>query len=72
VWQWGRFEGDEAYWQKVLSEPNHVQQVSEKRGLRFHLTTAADFAAFAKAMRHDLTKVEFSENADLEHASDGE
>jgi hypothetical protein len=72
VWQWGRFEGDDEYWKRVLSEPGHVSQVSEKRGLRFHLTTAADFAAFAKAMGDDLTKVEFSESADLDHSSSGE
>lgn len=72
VWQGGRFEGDNDYWKKVLSEPNHVQQVNEKRGLRFHLTTADDFIAFAKALGNELTKVEFSESADLDHSSDDE
>ncbi len=72
VWQWGRFEGDDAYWRKVLSEPGHVQQVSDKRALRFHLTTAADFAAFDQAMSHDLSKVEFSETADLDRHSGDE
>jgi hypothetical protein len=72
VWQEGRFEGDDAYWQKRLSEPGHVQQVSEKQGLRFHLTTAADFAAFANAMGNELTNVEFSESADVDPSADGE
>lgn len=72
VWQWGRFEADDTYWQKVLSEPNHVQQVSGKKALRFHLTTASDFTAFAKAMSSDLTNVEFSESADLNHSSGDE
>jgi hypothetical protein len=66
VYQEGRFEGDDAYWRKVLSEPDHVQQVRNKRVLRFHLTTEADFAAFANAMRHELLKVEFSEPADFD------
>jgi hypothetical protein len=44
---------------------NHVQQVSNRRALRFHLTTAADFAAFASAIANDVAKMEFSENADL-------
>jgi hypothetical protein len=72
VWQWGRFEADDTYWQKVLSEPNHVQQVSGKKALRFHLTTASDFTAFAKAMSSDLTNVEFSESADLDDHSSGD
>jgi hypothetical protein len=42
----------------------HVQQVSGKRALRFHLAIAADFAAFAKAMSRDLTSVEFYETGD--------
>ena len=72
VWQWRRFEGDDTYWQKVLSEPSHVQQVSDKLALRFHLTTAADFTAFAKAIGHDVTNVEFSGSADLDHSSGDE
>ena len=56
VWQWGRFEGDDKYWQDKLSEPSRVQQVSNKRALRFHLVTAADFTAFANAMSQELKK----------------
>jgi hypothetical protein len=49
-----------------------VQQVSEKRGLRFHLTTAADFTVFANAMGNELKKVEFSESAELDRSSGDE
>jgi hypothetical protein len=73
VWQAGRFEGDDGYWKKVLSEPSHVREVNSNRALRFRLATAADFGAFSKAMSEDLTKVEFSEAADLGDApSDAE
>jgi hypothetical protein len=50
VWQRGRFYGDAAYWRKVLSEPNNVQEVNEKRSLRFHLTKSTDFTAFSKTI----------------------
>jgi hypothetical protein len=69
--QEGRFEGDLAYWQGVLSEPGDVRQISSNR-VGFRLTTAADFAAFAKAMSHELANVKFSETADLDRPSDGE
>ena len=61
LWQRGRFDGDLAYWQKALSEPERVKPVNQQRELRFYLTTAADFTAFAKAMRSDLTNMEFAE-----------
>jgi hypothetical protein len=70
VWQVGRFEGDCTYWQKRLSEPDHVLPVKNKQSLRFHLTTAADFAAFANAINQELTKVEFSEMADLDQPTE--
>jgi hypothetical protein len=72
VWQRGRFDGDSAYWKKVLSEPSHVLEVSEKRSLRFHLTTAADFTAFGKAMEQDLQKVDFVDNTDSDQPPDQE
>jgi hypothetical protein len=72
MWQSGRFEEDVAYWQKLVSEPGHVKEVNGKRELRFHLTTAADFAAFANAMSHELPKMEFFESADLDPSADSE
>ncbi len=72
VWQRGRFEGDDAYWKKVLSEPGHVLEVNNKRALRFRLTTAADFAAFGNAMNQELTRVEFSEMPDEDQLTDAE
>jgi len=72
VMQSGRFEGDEAYWRKRLSEPDHVQQVNNKRALRFHLISGADFAAFTSAMSQELTNVKFSEIDDLDQATDAE
>jgi hypothetical protein len=56
VWQRGRFEGDQQYWQKVLSEHQHVQEVDETPALRFRLTSAPDFVAFSKAMTHRTHK----------------
>jgi hypothetical protein len=61
VWQRGRFKDDLEYWRKVLSEPDRTQPVAKQRELRFYLTTAADFAAFGKAVRGDLANVEFVE-----------
>jgi hypothetical protein len=61
VWQRGRFEGDLKRWHEVLSEPDSVKPVNNQRELRFYLKTPADFAAFAKAMRSDLTNAEFAE-----------
>ena len=66
VWQGGRFEGDDKYWARVLSEPNTVQEVNHGQGLRFLLTTRADFDAFARAMNEDFAKVEFFEGGDSE------
>jgi hypothetical protein len=62
AWQRGRFEGDDKYWARVLSEPDMVQPVNHGQALRFLLTTRADFDAFAKAMNEDLAEVEFSES----------
>jgi hypothetical protein len=70
VWQLGRFDGDDAYWKKALSEPGHVQEVNEKRSLRFHLTSSADLAAFSKSMEQYLPKVEFLDNADSDQPPD--
>jgi hypothetical protein len=72
VWQLVRFDGDDVYWKKALSEPGHVQEVNEKRSLRFHLTSAADFASFSKAMEQYLPKVEFLDSADLDQPPDEE
>ncbi len=72
VLQWGRFEEDEAYWRKALSEPEQVQKIADKRGLRFHLTTPDDFAAFGKAMQSELTKVDFTEAPETDEPSDGD
>ena len=72
VWQWGRFEKDEEYWRKALSEPNHIRQVADNRGLRFHLTSAADFEAFGNAIKKELPNVEFTESADFHQPSVGE
>lgn len=72
VWQGGRFEGDENYWKGVLSEPDHVQQVREKRDIRFRLTTSADFAAFKDSMGATLKDVEFIESPYSDHSSGDE
>jgi hypothetical protein len=71
VWQWGRFGSDVTFWQDRLSEPNHVQPVSNNRGLRFHLGASADFVAFGKAMSEELSEVEFLDSADFQEAPDG-
>ena len=70
--QYGRFEQDLSYWQKMLSEPDRVKPVREQQALRFYLTSAADFVAFGKAMRDDLANTEFSDPADLGGPSDEE
>lgn len=72
VSQQGRFDGDEAYWKKLLSEPNHVQQVNSNTALRFRLTTREDFTAFAKAISEDIKKVEFLGSAESDEPSDRE
>jgi hypothetical protein len=72
VYQWPRFEDDIEYWRKKLSEPNHIRATRKGQALRFHLVTAADFAAFANAMTKDLLKTEFSEGADFNPPEDGD
>ena len=69
VWQRGRFDNDEQYWRKVVSEPGHLRAVDDNRALRFHLTTEADFNAFENAMTHDLSTAEFSDPADFNHSA---
>jgi hypothetical protein len=54
-----------AYWQKALSKPEDVKPVGQQAELRFRLITGADFEAFGKAMRTDLTGIEFSDPADV-------
>lgn len=66
VWQWGRFETDEAYWRQRLSEPDHVQRVQENRSVRFHLSSVDDFAAFSDALKTEIPRVGFNEGGDLE------
>jgi hypothetical protein len=65
VWQRGRFDGDEAYWRKGLSEPTPVVSVENNHCLRFRLTSPEDFQAFRKATNEDLTRVEFTDSADF-------
>ena len=72
VWQRGRFEGDIQYWRKVLSEPVLLKPDRQEQELRFYLTTAADFSAFANAMRRDLAHIEFADPADLSGPVDSE
>jgi hypothetical protein len=65
VRQAGRFAGDEVFWNGVISKPTSVGKRHGVSGasLRFHLATAADFAAFKKSLEGDLKKVEFSAEA---------
>ena len=72
VWQGGRFDGDSEYWQKALSEPDHVRQVKDDGAMRFRLTTASDFAAFGSAMNGDLAKIKFAESDDVQQPSGDE
>jgi hypothetical protein len=44
----GRFEGDVNFWRERISDADSV--VTVKSGLRFFLSTAADFAAFDEAL----------------------
>ena len=64
VWQEGRFKGDMAYWKGKVSAPDDVEPKARGRVLRFYLRTAADFAAFGKAMRDNLANAEFIEPDD--------
>lgn len=66
VWQRGRFENDETYWRDILSEPNHVQQVNENRELRFHLSSAADFTSFDRAISEDMNGKEFTDAPEVQ------
>lgn len=72
VWQKGRFEGDEAYWRKVLSSPVQLQEVVGGRSLSFHLASSADFVAFGNAMHNDLAKIRFVANDGGETPPDDE
>ncbi|MCA6103647.1 hypothetical protein [Bradyrhizobium australafricanum] len=62
--------GDNLVRQKALSKPDDVKPVNQQKDLRFHLVTAADCAAFGKAMKTDLANVEFSDPADEEPQPD--
>ena len=68
----GASDGDKSFWKKLLSEPNHVRDVCEKRSLRFHLTSAADFTAFGKAIAQHLPKVEFLDSVDADQPPEQE
>lgn len=67
VRQKGRFADDEAYWGGLISKPSSIGKRHWQQGgasLRFHLATAADFAAFKKALEGDIKTVEFSKEPD--------
>jgi len=58
VWQDDCFKDDMAYWKGKVSAPDDVEPKAGGKVLRFYLRTAADFAAFGKAMQGDLAEVE--------------
>lgn len=71
IWQKKRFAGDVDYWKTRLSKPDQVEEKKEKQRLRFYLTTAADFTAFANAMV-EFKEKGFSESVDLIPSEDSE
>lgn len=50
VWQRGRFQDDDAYWQSKISGANTVKPVKRGRSLVFNLVTENDFAVFQKSV----------------------
>ena len=61
VWQLGRFDGDIAFWQGGLSQPNDVQPVKDETCVRFYLSSEKDFAFFQEAVTGSLQTVKWSD-----------
>ncbi len=61
VWQYRRFPGDEKFWAEKIGPHLDAEPVKDGRALRFHLSTAKDFAEFLDAVNGHLQTVKFSE-----------
>lgn len=59
VWQRGRFEGDQLFWQERLGDPDAIKVVKDGQALSFRLHTADDLRGFADAVHGSLVKVEW-------------
>ena len=61
VWQRGRFEDDQRFWQERLSESGAVKPVKAGKALSFSLHSAADIASYKDAFTKELGGVAWLE-----------
>jgi hypothetical protein len=61
-----RFDGDIAFWQAGLSQPNGVRAVMDEMSLRFHLSSEKDFAFFDEARTEKLKAAQWSDGVAAE------
>jgi len=73
VWQVGRFEDDQDFWDKKIGSHIDVIPVKkDKQGLRFFLSSAEDFRKFLDAVQNNLTNEMFTYLAEVLDEEDNE
>lgn len=72
VWQYRRFPGDEHYWAEKIGSHLDAEPVKDGKALRFHLSSAKDFAAFLDAVNGHLQTVNFSDEASEDNGENDE
>ena len=70
VWQNGRFDDDEEYWETKIGSHIDLKQVKRGTCLRFYLKEKEDFDNFENAFQSDLASVTFT--SELEEEPDAE
>ncbi len=70
VWQNGRFEGDENFWQSRIGEHIKVGPVKSASCLRFFLSSVSDFENFLTAFNGDLEAAHWLETDVLPGSND--
>jgi hypothetical protein len=72
VGQFGRFDGDLDFWRQRLDAKAKIVETRNGAEVRFRLRTEADFAAFSRALDHELVGVAFRKPLDAGDEDDEE
>ena len=70
VWQQGRFEGDNEFWEAGLTQAENVKPVKRGECLRFFLDDESDFQFFHNAATQELQSANWLTDTDPEELAD--
>jgi len=65
VWQIGRFDEDQEFWEKKIGSHIDVIPVKKDKCLRFLLSSAEDFGKFLDAVQRELTNQKFTYSTEV-------